>query len=129
MSQDLAGLAWVRYDDTLHRQAAITGKCRWPQVSSSLYSICIPVEYKRQARVSCATHLIKDCTLMADTDPELQSKIKAMVVTHHRNEGKVPTVSLQVAVHGMQTIIYLTTADIVVCMCSGCGEPHHKSNI
>ena len=40
VSRDFAGLAWVRYDASFRRHAAITGNKRWSQINPSLYSIC-----------------------------------------------------------------------------------------
>ncbi len=40
VSQDFTGLAWVRYDASFRRQAAITGNRKWSQINPSLYLIC-----------------------------------------------------------------------------------------
>ena len=37
VSQDYSGLAWVRYDATFRRQAALTNYIRWSVINLTLY--------------------------------------------------------------------------------------------
>ncbi len=37
VSQDFAGLAWVRYDQAYRRQAALTGHTKWSVINSTVY--------------------------------------------------------------------------------------------
>ena len=81
VSQDFSGLAWVRYDAAFRRQAAITGNRRWSQINPSLYSICFTGQAQQTQRCELcfsSTHKTNECSLMADTDPELPSRIKAV---------------------------------------------------
>lgn len=45
VSQDFA---WVQYDATFRRLAAITGNRCWSQINLSLYSICLQVKHSKQ---------------------------------------------------------------------------------
>ena len=40
VSQEYVGLAWVRYDSALCRQAAFTGNTHWSTINSILHTIC-----------------------------------------------------------------------------------------
>ena len=40
VSQGYTGLAWVWYDSSFRRQAAIIGNKKWSQINPSLHSIC-----------------------------------------------------------------------------------------
>ncbi len=52
VSQDFAGVAWVRYDAAFRRQAAISGNRKWSQINPSLYSL---VELKSSLAVIYAS--------------------------------------------------------------------------
>ena len=81
VSRDFAGLAWVRYDASFRRQAAITGNKKWSQINPSLYSICFTGCAQVQSRCELCmsvAHSTKQCVLATDPDPELPARIKAV---------------------------------------------------
>ena len=81
VSQDFAGLSWVRYDSAFCRQAAISVNRKWSQVNPSLYSICFTGRAQQSNRCELcfsATHNTKECALVADADPELPTRVKAV---------------------------------------------------
>lgn len=103
VSQDFAGLAWVRYDASFRCQAAITGNCKWSQINPTLYSLyftACTVAVKRCELCLSAGHMMKQCALMSDPDPELPDRLKAVesvmvslafrLPTVHNNKGKRP---------------------------------------
>ena len=64
--QDFTGLAWVRYDASFRRQAAITGTRKWSQITPSLYfmgcamsvkrcDLCLSTRSRIQTRNYCQT--------------------------------------------------------------------------
>ena len=98
LSQDFSGLAWVRYDATFRRQAAITGNRKWSQINPSLYSICFmgcAQVLKRCELCLSSTHTTNQCVLAADPDPELPTRLKAVesavvsLATQHQNTHRV----------------------------------------
>ena len=81
VSQDFAGLAWVRYDASFRRQAAIMENRKWSRVNPSLYSICFTGRAQHANRCELcfsATHVTKECALGAEADPELPTRVKAV---------------------------------------------------
>ena len=79
--EDFSGLAWVRYDAAYRRQAAASGNRTWSRINPSLFSLCFTG--KAQAAKRCdlclaASHVTKDCSLSADLDPDLPSRLKAV---------------------------------------------------
>ena len=81
MSQDFAGLAWVRYDAAFRRQAAISGNKKWSQINPSLYSISFTGRAQIVTRCDLCfstSHATKLCALQVDPDPELPTRIKAV---------------------------------------------------
>lgn len=81
VSQDFAGVAWVRHDAAFRRQAAITGNRRWSQINPSLYSNCFTGREQQSFRCNVCfncTHQSKECALMAESDPELLARLKAV---------------------------------------------------
>ena len=78
VSQDLA---WVRYDASYHRQAAISDNRKWSQINPTLYSLCFTacaVTAKRCELCLSVGHTTKQCALMSDPDPELPDRLKAV---------------------------------------------------
>ena len=58
-SQDYAGLAWVRYDSTFRRQAALTGLTQWSAINPTLYTLCFAGSARTATRCElcfAATH-------------------------------------------------------------------------
>ena len=81
VSQDFAGLAWVRYDSAFRRQAAITGNRKRSQVNPSLYSLCFTgraQEVQRCELCLSTAHRVQQCPLRIEGDPELPSRVKAV---------------------------------------------------
>ena len=81
VSQDYAGLAWVRYDAAFRRQAAITGNTKWSQINPSLYSICFTgcaQSIKCCELCLSSAHATKQCILAAAPDPDLPVRMKAV---------------------------------------------------
>ena len=81
VSQDFAGLAWVRNDSAFRRQAAITGNWKWSQINLSLYSICFmgrAEEVRRCVLCLSTVHPAAQCPLQAENDPELPTRVKAV---------------------------------------------------
>lgn len=80
-SQDFGGLAWVNYDSAFRRQAAATGNRQWSRVNPSLYSICFAGVARSSVRCDlCLSldHRSKDCAMVADADPDVGSRLKAV---------------------------------------------------
>ena len=80
-SQDFGGLAWVNYDSAFRRQAAATGNRQWSRVNPSLYSICFAGVARSSVRCDlCLSldHHSKDCAMVADADPDVGSRLKAV---------------------------------------------------
>ena len=103
VSQDFTGLAWVRYDASFRRQAAITSNRKWSQINPSLYSICFTgcaLAVKRCELCLSAAHTTKQCALLSDPDSELPDRLKAVesvmvslasrLPTAHMDKGKRP---------------------------------------
>lgn len=130
VSQDFAGVAWVRYDAAFRRQAAITGNRRWSQINPSLYSICFTGRAQQASRCELcfnSTHQTKECALMAEPDPELPSRVKAVEaavvsLAAHRPPEFKPTA------RGTCNLWNANRCRFTRCrfrhVCSGCGEPH-----
>ena len=81
VSQDFAGLAWVRYDAAFRRQAATTGNRKWSQINPSLYALCFTgkaVEAPRCDLCLSLKHTTQKCQLQEEADPELPSRLKAV---------------------------------------------------
>ncbi len=92
VSQDFAGVAWVRYDAAFRRQAAITGNRQWSRINPSLYSLCFAGRAQTSNRCDLclsSSHATKECALVADPDPEMPSRLKAIesavlaIANHH----------------------------------------------
>ena len=130
VSQDFAGMAWVRYDAAFRRQAAITGNRRWSQINPSLYSICFTGRAQQTNRCELcfnSSHQTKECALMAEPDPELPSRLKAVetavvsLATRRSPESKPAT-------RATCNLWNANRCRFARCRfrhaCSGCGEPH-----
>ncbi len=96
VSQYFVGGAWVRNDAAFHRQAAITENRQGSRINPSLYSLCFAG--RAQTSNCCdlclsSSHTTKDCSLVADLDPELPSRLKAIesevlaLATHQPDPG------------------------------------------
>ena len=102
VSQDLSGLAWVRYDAAFRRQAALTGNRRWSQKNPTLYSICFMGRAQQLSRCKlclCSAHGTKLSPLQTNPDPELPSRVKAMEIallllaSRRSSESRSPTLT------------------------------------
>ena len=94
VSQDFTGLAWVRYDASFRRQAAITGNRQWSRINPSLYSICFTgcaAELKRCELCLSAGQTTKHCALISDPDPELPDWLKAVESVMVSLASRLPT--------------------------------------
>ena len=94
VSQDFTGLAWVRYDASFRRQAAITGNRQWSRINPSLYSFCFmgcTAELKRCELCLSAGHTTKHCALISDPDPELPDRLKAVESVMVSLASRLPT--------------------------------------
>ena len=80
VSQDFAGLAWVRYDEAFRRQAALTGNTKWSVINSTLYTLCFtstaPSGNRRCELCLASSHTEADCALRGDPDPDIKSRLK-----------------------------------------------------
>ena len=80
-SQDYTGAAWVRYDAAYRRQAASNGNRTWSRINPSLFSLCFTGKAQGSPRCELClamSHSSADCSLSADTDPDLPSRLKAV---------------------------------------------------
>ena len=71
----------IRRWEFIEMSEAITGNRRWSQINPSLYSICFTGQAQQTQRCELcfsSTHKTNECSLMADTDPELPSRTKAV---------------------------------------------------
>ena len=81
VSQDFAGLAWVRYDPGFRRQAALTGNRSWSQINATLYTLCFTGNAMATTRCElcfASTHSAAECEQRGDPDPEMPTRIKAI---------------------------------------------------
>ena len=81
VSQDYAGLAWVRYDAAFRRQAALTGNTRWSVINSTLYTISFTgmAAVTKRCELCFATgHTERECAQRGDTDPDMRDRLKAI---------------------------------------------------
>ena len=134
VSQDFAGLAWVRYDASFRRQAAITGNRKWSQVNPSLYSICFTGRAQHANRCELcfsATHVTKECALGAEADPELPTRVKAVEAALVSLASQRQNDKATAGPSASQQICRLWNANrcrFQRCryrhVCSGCGEAH-----
>ena len=100
-SEDYAGLAWVCYNNAAYRcQAAANNNRTWSRINPSLFSQCFTG--KTQTANHCdlclvASHATKDCTLVAEGDPDLPSRLKAVesVVAAFFQTGGLSSVDCQ----------------------------------
>ena len=81
VSQDFAGLAWVRYDSAFQRQAALTGNTRWSAINTTLYTMYftgLASARKRCELCLATTHTEAECAQRGDPDPELKDRCRAI---------------------------------------------------
>lgn len=81
VSQDYAGLAWVRYDSGFRRQAALTGHKRWSVINPSLYTVCftgMAAVTKRCELCFASSHTEKECAQSGDPDPGMKERLKSI---------------------------------------------------
>ena len=81
VSQDYAGLAWVRYDAAYQRQAALTGNTHWSTINSTLYTICFTGRATATPRCELCfvtIHSTSECAQQGDPDPGIQDRLKAI---------------------------------------------------
>ncbi len=84
VSQDFAGLAWVRYDAAYRRQAASTGNRKWSQINSSLYAICRAQVVSRCDLCCSSAHATTECTLAMDQEPDMPHRVVPVTSTGAR---------------------------------------------
>ena len=73
-SQDYAGLAWVRYDSTFRRQAALIGLTRWSVINPTLYTLC----FAGSELCFATTHSTKECAQQGDPNPGVRNRLRAI---------------------------------------------------
>ena len=81
VSQDFAGLAWVRYDVAFRRQAAITHNDRWSIINSTLYTMCftgMASSTKRCELCFASTHTEQECAQRGNPDPGMKDRLRAI---------------------------------------------------
>ena len=81
VSQDFAGLAWVRYDAAFRRQAALINNVRWSVINSTLYTMCftgMASSTKRCELCFASTHTEQECAQRGDPDPEMKDRLKVI---------------------------------------------------
>ena len=81
VSEDYAGLAWVRYDAAYRRPAAANNNRTWSRISPSVFSLIFMGKAQTANRCDlclAASHATKDCALVAEGDPDLISRLKAV---------------------------------------------------
>ena len=79
VSQDYAGLAWVRYDASFRRQAALTKNTRWSVINSTLYTMCftgMAAATKRCELCFATSHTDRECAQRGDPDPDMGDRLK-----------------------------------------------------
>ena len=97
VSQDFAGLAWVRYDQAYRRQAALTGHTRWSVINATLYTMCftgMATVQKRCELCLATSHTEQECAQAGDVDPGLKERLKmieAAMVALVKEERSVPS--------------------------------------
>ena len=79
VSQDYAGLAWVRYDAAFRRQATLTKNMRWSVINSTLYTMCftgMAAATKRCELCFATSHTDRECAQRGDPDPDMGDRLK-----------------------------------------------------
>ena len=95
VSQDYAGLAWVRYDAAYRRQAALTGNTHWSTINSTLYTICFTGRATATPRCElcfATTHSTSECAQQGDPDPGIQDRLKAIEMAVLAMTSKSPAI-------------------------------------
>ena len=99
VSQDYAGLAWVRYDAAFQRQAALTNNVRWSVINPTLYTTCFTGKVSTTKRCElcfASTHSEHECAQWGDPDPEVKDRLKAientvLAITNKQDPTPKPT--------------------------------------
>ena len=81
VSQEFAGLAWVRYDQAFRRQAAIQGNRQWSVINSTMYTMCFTGNACSVVRCDLclsASHTSADCALRGESNPGMRARVKAV---------------------------------------------------
>ena len=80
-SEDYVNLAWVLYDAAYWHQATANNNRTWSRINPSLFSLCFMGKARTANRCDlclAASHATKDCTLVAEGDPDLPSRLKVV---------------------------------------------------
>ncbi len=137
VSQDFAGLAWVRYDQAYRRQAALTGHTKWSVINSTVYTMCftgLASVRKRCELCLATTHTEQECAQAGEADPGLRDQLRtiefAMVMLVGKEEQHRPPArptQRQEACRKWNS----TGCSYLRCkfshVCSGCGGDHPAS--
>jgi hypothetical protein len=81
VSQDYAGLAWMRYDAAFRRQAALTGNTHWSTVNTTLYTMCFTGKTTVGTRCElcfATSHTERECAQRGDPEPDTKDRLKAI---------------------------------------------------
>lgn len=81
VSQDYAGLAWVRYDAAFRRQAALTGNTKWSAINSTLYTLCFTGLAAARSRCElcfATTHSESECAQRGDPDLDTRERLRTI---------------------------------------------------
>ncbi len=79
VSQDYAGLAWVRYDAAFRRQAALTYNDHWSTINTTIYTMCftgMTSATKRCKLCFASSHSERECAQRGDPDPDLADRLR-----------------------------------------------------
>ena len=94
-SQDFEDPAWITYDLAFRRQAAATNNRQWSRLNPTLYSICTAGKARKNTRCELclnSDHTTKECVSLADSDPDMGMRVKAiesvvLAMSGHTNTG------------------------------------------
>ena len=80
-SQDFEGLAWMRYDSSFRRQAALTCNKRWSTINSTLYTMNFSGRMSGSKRCELCfgtSHTERECAQSGDPDPDMRNRVKTI---------------------------------------------------
>ena len=93
-SQDFEDPAWITYDLAFRRQAAATNNRQWSRLNPTLYSICTAGKARKVTRCELclnSDHTTKECASLADSDPDVGTRVKAIESVILAMSGQTPT--------------------------------------
>ena len=124
VSQGYAGLAWVRYDATFRRQAALTNNLCWSMINSTLYTMCftgMAFQTKRCKLCFATSHTERVCAQQGDPDPGMRNRLKAI-------ESAIPAMAWRgLLVSHAANVMPGAACTLDVVTCSVCRGPHPAS--